>query len=196
MPSKIQSLITQFLATKTRREKILLFTALMLLFTFIVVEYIYTPLLRTQSTLLHIKQHAITELALASDSLDSVRNQHEIQHSKTQALQARIATLQNRLAHINTQEPFLNPFDLSAELIAFANSENLTLHAFEPHPLLQAISIEGEGEFWQILSLLSFLESHIFLSIQHIELSPQEHEQIHFSILAMDIRKNTPQGAQ
>ncbi len=283
MSSKIQALITRFLSTKTKREKILLLVAVIVLCVFVVMEFIYLPLLQTQSTLLQIHSHSLAEFALSTDSMHSLKEQQQKQtdeakilqeqitlqtqstllqiHSHSLAefalstdsmhslkeqqqkqtdeakiLQEQITTLQEMLnhtatqepllnpfaliphlitfaqnenltlnafhphptlnaldiegsGHTATQEPLLNPFALIPHLITFAQNENLTLNAFHPHPTLNALDIEGSGEFWQILNLLSFLESHHFLSLESLQLTLQENNQIHFYMLVMDIRQ-------
>lgn len=189
MSSKIQALITRFLSTKTKREKILLLVAVIVLCVFVMMEFIYLPLLQTQSTLLQIHSHSLTEFALSTDSMHSLKEQQQKQTDEAKILQEQITTLQEMLNHTATQEPLLNPFALIPHLITFAKNENLTLNAFHPHPTLNALDIEGSGEFWQILNLLSFLESHHFLSLESLQLTLQENNQIHFYMLVMDIRQ-------
>ena len=120
---------------------------------------------------------------------DSLKEQQQKQTDEAKILQEQITTLQEMLNHTATQEPLLNPFALIPYLITFAKNENLTLNAFHPHPTLNALDIEGSGEFWQILNLLSFLESHHFLSLESLQLTLQENNQIHFYMLVMDIRQ-------
>ena len=182
MFSKITALI---LSTKTKREKILLFIAIMALCVFIMMEFIYLPLLQTQSTLSRIHSHTLNELTLSLDSMQSAKAQHQQQTNEVQ-----------NLSHTTTLEPLLNPFALIPSLINFAKNENLTLNAFHPHPTLNALDIEGSGEFWQILNLLSFLENYHFVSLESLELSLQEHNQIHFHLLIMDIRQALPHKPQ
>ncbi|WP_233705441.1 hypothetical protein [Helicobacter cinaedi] len=196
MFSKITALITQFLSTKTKREKILLFIAIMALCAFIMMEFIYLPLLQTQSTLSRIHNHTLNELTLSLDSMQSAKAQHQQQTNEVQNLQEEIFSLQQSLSHTTTLEPLLNPFTLIPSLINFAKNENLSLNAFHPHPTLNAIDIEGSGEFWQILNLLSFLENYHFVSLESLELSLQEHNQIHFHLLIMDIRQALPHKPQ
>ena len=148
MFSKILNLITQFLSTKTKREKILLFIAIMALCAFIMMEFIYLPLLQTQSALCKIHNHTLNELTLSYNSMQSAKAQHQQQTNEVQNLQEEIASLQQSLSHTTTLEPLLNPFTLIPSLINFAKNENLTLNAFYPHPTLNALDIEGSGEFW------------------------------------------------
>lgn len=199
MFSKIKATIAHFLSTKTKREKILLFTALIVLCAFVMMEFVYLPLLQTQSTLARIHKHSLTELTLSLDSMQSLQEQIKQQSSESKNLQNQIASLQQSLSHTTTLEPLLNPFTLIPSLIAFAKNENLTLNAFHPHPTLNALDIEGSGEFWQILNLLEFLEKFHFVSLESLELSLQNQSQIHFHLLIMDIRQalpHTPQQAQ
>lgn len=189
MFSKITALISHFLSTKTKREKILLFAAIMLLCAFAMAEFVYLPLLQTQSTLLRIHNHTLNELALSSDSMQSAKEQQQKQTDEAKNLQNKITSLQQSLDHIDALEPHLNPFTLIPNLMSFAQDENLTLNAFHPYPALNALDIEGSGEFWQILNLLNFLENQHFVSLESLEFSSQEQNQIYFRLLIMDIRQ-------
>lgn len=187
--TKIQGFIHHFLSTKTRREKYLLLIAISLCVIFIVLDFIYMPLLENYRTLTTLHSHTQKELKLSWDSLHDAKTLHlEQMHS----LQAALHNLEDNLKllgqHFAAQDPLLNPFTLMPTLIEFAKNHNLTLFSLAPYPTLNALSVEGEGSFDDIIALLSHIESHRFLSVDFLHLVPKDNAHIAFHILMIDHR--------
>lgn len=189
--ARIFGALEHFLSTKTKRERYLLSLALILCMAFVMIEFVYMPLFERFSALQNMHKSAHNELKLSLDSVNHTKMQHLEQ---TQALQAHIEHINENLAllqsHISPQEPPLNPFSLISQLIAFAKAHSLNLTHFAPYPALNALRIQGVGDFAQFIALLEFIESYPFFSLDTIHLMPKDSAQMGFELLIVDYHLN------
>ncbi|AAP77710.1 hypothetical protein [Helicobacter hepaticus] len=191
----IQKAFEHFLATKTTREKYFLAATIVLCVCFIVIDFIYLPLLEKYSALSRLHTHTLKEFALSSDSIQNATSAHLEQsqniQEKLRITQENIALIQSYLKE-NTKEPHLNPFALMSELINFAKTHQLSLSSFSPHATLDALGIEGMGSFEEIVALIYFIESHRFFSVDTLSFKPFNDALIHFNIMVIDYRSKNP----
>lgn len=187
---KIQSILHNFLSTKTIREKYLLCIAVILCITFVILDFVYLPLLKHHSELKSLHTNMLQDVVNSPDSMENAKSlqleQIHSLHSKLHSLEQNLAIIQN---YVDTQETHFNPFNTMSSIISFSKERELTLTSFVPYPSLDALSIEGIGDFYEIIALLTYIESHHFLSLETLSLSPKD-AQIHFNILIIDHRLN------
>ena len=177
---KAQKFAYNFLSTKTTREKYLICTAISLCIVFVILDFVYMPLFERYRALSTLHTHTQREFILSADSMLSAKNAHLEQ---MQSLQTELSHLESSLApiqrYISTQEPPFNPFAFMPVVIDFVKNSNLTLNA---------LNIEGTGHFDDMISLLSFIESYPFLSIDFFHLAPRGNADIAFDMLIVDHR--------
>lgn len=183
-----QQALWHFFLTKTPREKLLLCVALALIAGYFIVECIYTPLLAQYNALSQIHTHTLQQLNLSLDSL----------HNSTQLAQEEQQTFQD-MQHINTLlrthlvlSPNPKPLLLIPNIIELAKNSQLTLLALEPNPATSSLNIKGYGEFENLKTLLAFLESHHFLSLDSLTLSPNTPHSVNFVITLVNHIPDTP----
>lgn len=186
---KAQKFAYKFLSTKTTREKYLICTAISLCIVFVILDFVYMPLFERYRALSTLHTHTQREFILSADSMLSAKNAHLEQ---MQSLQTELSHLESSLApiqrYISTQEPPFNPFAFMPVVIDFVKNSNLTLTSFTPYQALNALNIEGTGHFDDMISLLSFIESYPFLSIDFFHLAPRGNADIAFDMLIVDYR--------
>lgn len=167
-----------FFFTKTLRERILLCTAFVLCITYGLVDFIYRPLLAQYHSLTTLHAHTLNELNL---SLDSLQNNAQLAHQKQQTFQD-AQNLNSRLKTHFSFYPPLEPLSLIPSLIELAKTYQLTLLSLEPNVSTSSLNIKGYGEFQDFKKLLFALESHTFLSLDFLSLSPRTHGSINFTL--------------
>ncbi len=171
----IQKTFEHFLATKTTREKYFLAATIVLCVCFIVIDFIYLPLLEKYSALSRLHTHTLEEFALSSDSIQNATSAHLEQ---SQNIQEKLRITQENIA--------------LSELINFAKTHQLSLSSFSPHATLDALGIEGMGSFEEIVALIDFIESHRFFSVDTLSFKPFNDALIHFNIMVIDYRSKNP----
>lgn len=134
------------------------------------------PLIGTIPLTLHA--HTLSELNL---SLDSLHNNAQLVHQKQQAFQD-TQNLNTRLKTHFSFYPPLEPLSLIPSLIELAKTHQLTLLSLEPNVSTSSLNIKGYGGFEDFKKLLFTLESHNFLSLDFLSLSPRAHSSINFTL--------------
>lgn len=167
-----------FFFTKTLREKLLICTAFVLCLAYGLVDFIYRPLLAQYHSLSTLHAHTLSELNL---SLDSLHNNAQLVHQKQQAFQD-TQNLNTRLKTHFSFYPPLEPLSLIPSLIELAKTHQLTLLSLEPNVSTSSLNIKGYGGFEDFKKLLFTLESHNFLSLDFLSLSPRAHSSINFTL--------------
>lgn len=187
---KLQHLFYGFLSSKTLREKYLLGICAGLCVLFVMIEFVYIPLFDNLRSLRALYEHTQREFMLSSDSF---LNAKAIQLEQMQSLRSELQGIEDELSlikrYFKEQEPPLNPFMLMPQLIEFAKGEHISLASFGAYPEFNTLSIKGRGEFENILSLLSHIESYDFLSIDFLHLKASDIA-IMFEMLIVDHRFN------
>lgn len=167
-----------FFFTKTPREKLLLCTAFALCLAYGLVNFIYHPLLTQYHALSTLHSHTLSELNL---SLDSLHDNAQLAYQKQQIFQ----DAQNLNARLKTHfnlYPSPEPLSLIPNLIEVAKTHQLTLLSLEPNVSTSSLNIKGYGEFENFKKLLFALESHNFLSLDFLSLSPRTQDHINFTL--------------
>ncbi len=187
MHSRIQSL----LSAKSKREKSFFIAALTLCIVFVMLDFVYMPLIEHNRALKALHTQTLEEFATSSNSLQNVKLLHleqaQSMDSKRTMLEENLSILKE---YMQSQEDYLNPFALMPKLIAFAKTQHLNLSTLTPYPMLDALNIEGMGYFDNLINLLEYIESHRFFSIDSLSLKPFNGREIYFNLLIIDNRLN------
>lgn len=180
----------RYLASKSKREKWLLLSASCLIIIFIMLELVYMPLFTKRQMLQTTLNHTKTELEISKDSMQSTKDKHLAQ---SQMLEASIKNMQQNITKLKAlnldKTPLLNPFALIPALINFAKAQHISIDTFIPYPKLNALAMQGSGEFSDIIALLKYIESNTFYSIENIALYAKNGATIGFSVVILDYRE-------
>lgn len=186
--------IQMFLNQKTPREKILLATASILCILFIMIDFVYLPLLEKHTALSSLYQHTFTEFMRSQDSIN-----HSKQRSKDKISELETNLQKHKHLHTQllnqihtTQGEFKDNYTLMKNIIKFVETQPLTLSSIKPHHATQSLQIEGRGGFSDIISLLTFIESDPYLSIDYLAFAHTPN-QIDFEILLLNEHFILPQ---
>lgn len=186
--------IQMFLNQKTPREKILLATASILCILFIMIDFVYLPLLEKHTALSSLYQHTFTEFMHSQDSIN-----HSKQRSKDKISELETNLQKHKHLHTQllnqihtTQGEFKDNYTLMKNIIKFVETQPLTLSLIKPHHPTQSLQIEGRGGFSDIISLLAFIESDPYLSIDYLAFAHTPN-QIDFEILLLNEHFILPQ---
>lgn len=183
-----------FLNNKTPREKILLATASALCMLFVMIDFVYLPLVEKYTALSSLYQHTFVEFTQSQDSIN-----HSKQRSKDKII--KLETNLEKERHLYTQ--LLNEihtlqgesqdnYALMKNIIKFVETQPLTLSSIKPHHATQSLQIKGTGGFSDIISLLTFIESDPYLSIDYLAFAHTPN-QIDFELLLLNEHLELPQ---
>ncbi|TLD79975.1 hypothetical protein LS68_009045 [Helicobacter sp. MIT 05-5293] len=183
-----------FLNNKTPREKILLATASALCILFVMIDFVYLPLVEKYTALSSLYQHTFVEFTQSQDSIN-----HSKQRSKDKII--KLETNLEKERHLYTQ--LLNEihtlqgesqdnYALMKNIIKFVETQPLTLSSIKPHHATQSLQIKGAGGFSDIISLLTFIESDPYLSIDYLAFAHTPN-QIDFELLLLNEHLELPQ---
>nr|QGT50308.1 hypothetical protein Helico6505_1400 [uncultured Helicobacter sp.] len=183
-----------FLNNKTPREKILLATASALCILFVMIDFVYLPLVEKYTALSSLYQHTFVEFTQSQDSIN-----HSKQRSKDKIIKLESNLEKERhlytqlLNEIHTlQGESQDNYALMKNIIKFVETQPLTLSSIKPHHATQSLQIKGAGGFSDIISLLTFIESDPYLSIDYLAFAHTPN-QIDFELLLLNEHLELPQ---
>lgn len=197
----MRNLVLQFIASRTKREQSLLFITLLMLFVFILFEYVYTPLLERYNALHLTYTHSLDELAHAQHSIqdhhNSVDTHNMLQENSIAQVQKDLAMITQSLNTFANDTP-PNVFALMDKIINFSRDKDIDYSAMIPHAATQSLEIQGNASLESLKSLLGFIESSRLISLDALSFDPLQEKQmqeemhddikngrVHFSLLAV-----------